>query len=244
MDRYADYDSRGQQVRANAAGAVVAGVVLLAAVLFGGGFARGADMTPALKAPPRAPTVSDPWSQFYIGAEVGYARSSFDFADIGKLDPKCVAFGGFAGRNWRAGAFVGGVEISGDWSGCSSHLAIDKEVTASAKVDMLGSVRARLGILPFGDNLLLYGTAGLGIGHSQGQLAIGDIAAIAPAVSFGWVGGAGAEFKLNSALSLRLQYLHYDLGKESYTFSSKLESVTAPAKLTNDSLMLGAVVHF
>lgn len=240
------FDLNGANVRGNSAGAILAiiGAVTVAAVLFCGGFARAADMSAAPRLVPKAPVVSDPWSQFYIGGEVGYAVSAFKFTDLGNIDPKGVAFGGFAGRNWRAGAFVGGVEISGDWAGHSASTVIDKELAASAKVDMLGSVRARLGVLPFGDSLLLYGTAGLGIAHSQGQLAMGDVAAIAPAVAFGWVAGGGAEFKLNQALSLRLQYLHYDLGRESYTFSSKLESVTSPAKLTTDSIMFGGAVHF
>lgn len=237
------YDTTAaEQIRANSVGALItiAFAVTVAAVLFAGGFARAADMTKA-PAPIRTPVVvTDSWSGFYLVGEVGYADAVLKFDQVGKLNPKAVSFGFGAGKNWRVGSFVGGIEIDGQWLQKSSSILVEG-LTASAKFDMLGMARARLGYL-IAEPLLVYGTAGFAVGHGHAGLALGKDSIEANAVSMGWVAGGGAEFRLSHNWSVRAQYLHVDLGKTSYAFSG--EPVALSAKSTIDSAMLGVVLGF
>lgn len=106
---------------------------------------------------------------------------------------------------------------------------------ARASVDWLGTVRGRLGY-SF-DRILVYGTGGLAFGQvkaSGGQIVSFDCQAdcgtandVAAAwagsgskTKFGWTAGAGVEFQLTSNLSMKAEYLHYDLGSVSYDLTS------------------------
>jgi outer membrane immunogenic protein len=86
------------------------------------------------------------------------------------------------GYNWRAGSILYGVEA-------------DMSVSDADHVDWLASARGRLGylILP---NLLLYGTAGLGLVNDRDT-------------DTGFAYGAGVEGKLSSTMSARLEYLAF-----------------------------------
>jgi outer membrane immunogenic protein len=85
----------------------------------------------------------------------------------------------------------------------------------SAKFDELATARARFGYLVLPD-LLAYGTTGLGWGHSTVDETFSGFAAEGHANNFGWVAGAGLEYKLWSNFIARAEYLHYDFGKTTY----------------------------
>jgi outer membrane immunogenic protein len=64
-------------------------------------------------------------------------------------------------------------------------------------------------------NLLAYGTAGAAWGHTEVRQTTAA-ALTANAISqFGWVAGAGLEYKVWGPLVARAEYLHYDFGKTS-----------------------------
>jgi opacity protein-like surface antigen len=99
-------------------------------------------------------------------------------------------------------------------------------LSRDVRVDELASVRARLGytVLP---NLLAYGTAGLGWGHTEvgmtatevrRNVAVDSVTVTSSASQFGWAAGAGLEYKLWGNFIARAEYLHYDLGKSTYNF--------------------------
>jgi outer membrane immunogenic protein len=224
---------------------------LLASVLAGAGVAGAADLAvkaPVYKAPP--PVILSDWSGFYIGVHGGYgwghtsidAPVALDFLDlfdatVGSLDasPKGGVFGGHAGYNWQYGAVVTGLEI--DFSGADINTSgvvgtfplLERCIEAcplgtisrSVKFDELASARARLGYLVL-PNLLAYGTAGLGWGHSEitGTISVPNdsVSASADANNFGWVAGGGLEYKLWEHVLVRGEYLHYDFAKTTYSF--------------------------
>jgi opacity protein-like surface antigen len=162
-----------------------------------------------------------------------------DNAQLGNLDahPKGGIFGGQAGYNWQFGSIVAGVE--GDYSaadlstsgpsGTYSFTFCDPfcnpaqgTLTRSVKFDELASGRIRLGytVLP---DLLAYGTGGAGWSHSTFggtasdiSLPGGTIAVADGATKFGWVAGAGLEYKLWDHVLVRAEYLHYDFGNITY----------------------------
>jgi outer membrane immunogenic protein len=214
-------------------------VGLLAAVVAGAGAAGAADL--AVKAPAykAAPVIVSDWAGFYLGIHGGYGfgdtkfDSPFDFANA---SPKGGVFGGHAGYNWQYGSVVTGLEV--DFSGADikdsgviKTFRGDCEercvgtLSRSVKFDELASARARLGyvVLP---NLLAYGTAGLGWGHSEATLTESDrggsTSISANANNFGWVAGGGLEYKLWGDFIARAEYLHYDFAKTAYSFPEVL----------------------
>ena len=209
-------------------------VGLLASVAVGGRSAVAADLS--VTPPPAAPAVLPDWVGFYVGIHGGggWGHTSFDPAFVSnsplllavappEASPKGGVFGGQVGYNWQWGPAVGGLEL--DFSGAdikeTSTFFIPIPIltrftfTREAKIDELASVRGRLGYLLF-PNLLLYGTAGVGWGHSQlNTTQLDNISGtLVSSTSFsneiGWVAGAGGEWKFWDHWLLRGEWLHYD----------------------------------
>jgi outer membrane immunogenic protein len=191
--------------------------------------------------PPSPPYVPD-WVGFYIGAHGGggWGHTSFDPSQsvfrslsgtlvpdmtVPNPSPKGGLVGGQVGYNWQWGQVVGGLEadfsaadIKDETTFQTPGTLFSSPATFSTdfKVDELASVRGRLGYLIY-PGLLAYGTAGAGWGHfrwsATGVDVLGNIASETTyANEFGWVAGAGLEWKLSPNWLLRGEWLHYDFG--------------------------------
>jgi outer membrane immunogenic protein len=159
------------------------------------------------------------WAGFYLGLHGGYGsgQTSFD-VPFGANDgsPKGGVFGGQAGHNWQYCNVVAGLEI--DFSGADIKQTV---LGVEERTNELASSRGRLGYL-LAPNILLYGTAGIGWGHSR--LSVDGLSA--NATQLGWVAGAGLEYMWpigrtccsTQAWILRAEYLHYDLADTSFGF--------------------------
>jgi len=195
------------------------GIGLLALISAGAGSAGAADL--ATKAPPReAPFYVSDWAGFYLGIHGGYGWGDTSFdpfvgAEITQTNahPKGGVFGGHAGYNWQYQSVVGGLEVDFSGADLKESSLVTPLITRDVKINELASARGRLGYALF-PNVLAYGTAGVGWGHSEvtstARPESGD------ANNFGWVAGAGLEYKLIEHLLLRAEYLHYDFAKASY----------------------------
>jgi opacity protein-like surface antigen len=194
-----------------------------------------------------APVYQSNWTGFYLGIHGGYGWGDSPFSQpffgpedtfttIGGIDSRGSVFGAHAGHNWQYGRIVTGLEIDFSATGIegstSATLSVSREgftetetTTLKDRVKYLGSVRARLGILP-ADSVLLYGTAGLAWQRlerteSDEDIQInGDIVRTfrftetIPIDRFGWVAGAGTEARLFGGNWLgRIEYLHYDFDR-------------------------------
>lgn len=244
---------------------------LLLAFLFGTAAAipvYAADMP--VKAPP-APYVApaSDWTGFYLFGFGGYSSGKISPDDFNVADivdgfhnpkPKGAVFGFGGGYNWQYNRFVGGLEADYGFSNekDSQSICLIETCTGTesvslglaSKIDALGSARIRLGFL-LGDSFLLYGTGGLGFARSQATVSLTEtfgaesrtISATAKANNFGWVAGAGAEFKLfETGLRLRAEYLHYDFGSTTYAFQTPfIVGVNVNAKTTDD-VVRGALI--
>ncbi len=193
-----------------------------------------------VKARPAPPVVAANWTGFYLGAHGGYGWGHNPFSlpfegpgdlttPIGGIDTRGWVFGGHAGYLWQYGRVVTGIEvdfsaadIKGSTSATLSNADESQTLTLQERVKYLGSVRARLGVLPT-DSVLLYGTAGLGWqrlertdrreGINSDGIAFSDTFTD-PIDRFGWVAGAGAEVRLFGGNWLvRIEYLHYDFDR-------------------------------
>jgi opacity protein-like surface antigen len=167
-----------------------------------------------------------PASNFGIHGGGGWDHASFDVPGLTSItatamldstfpdaSPKGGIFGGHAGYNWQYGPIVGGVEV--DFSGAdikdSSIFFVGGDAfNREIKVEELASARGRLGYALL-HNLLAFGTAGIGWGHTR--LTVTDPSVPGATGStfvneFGWVAGAGLEYRLFEHLLLRAEYLH------------------------------------
>jgi outer membrane immunogenic protein len=195
------------------------GIGLLASIAAGAGSAAAADL--AVKAPPPglAPAYLSDWAGFYIGINGGggWASTTFDFNPVLNATTSGGLIGGHAGYNWQYGSVVAGLEV--DFDGAD----IKKTVLGlEEKTNELASARARVGYVFF-PSLLAYGTAGAGWGHTT----LTDVTGASIAANqFGWVAGAGLEYKLVDHVLLRAEYLHYDFGKTTFSdFDTVKETV-------------------
>ncbi|HLK81530.1 MAG TPA: outer membrane protein [Xanthobacteraceae bacterium] len=182
------------------------GIGLLAAIVAGAGSAMAADLP--VKAPPAPvmPAYVSDWAGFYIGINGGggWGHTTFDFTPALNTTASGGVIGGHAGYNWQYGSVVAGLEA--DFDGADINKTI---LGVEQKTDELASARARLGYL-FVPNLLAYGTAGAGWGHTE----ISTPGFLSDEVNqFGWVAGAGLEYKLVDHVLLRAEYLHYGFAK-------------------------------
>jgi outer membrane immunogenic protein len=153
-----------------------------------------------------APVYLSDWAGFYIGINGGggWGHTTFDILPVLNATTSGGVFGGHAGYNWQYGSVVGGVEV--DFDGANIKKTV---LGVEEKTNELASARARLGYVFF-PSLLAYGTAGAGWGHSSLTFPDGVSFNVD---QFGWVAGAGLEYKLVDHVLLRAEYLHYDFGK-------------------------------
>ena len=194
------------------------GIGLLALITAGTGSAGAADLGKPVYKAPVAPVYLSDWAGFYIGVNGGYGwgETSFVFSPADNAKPRGGLVGGHAGYNWQYGSVVGGLEADFDGADINKTDAFGLQ----QKTNELASVRARLGYVFF-PSLLAYGTGGAGWGHTTLTDTSGTLTGTVPGNSaavnqFGWVAGAGLEYKLVDHILLRGEYLHYDFGKTTF----------------------------
>jgi outer membrane immunogenic protein len=170
--------------------------------------------------------------------------------------PKGVLGGGQAGYNWQvAPNWLIGVE--GDISGSGikgSGLFVfpggggvaPANQTASQSLDWLATVRGRAGFVV--DRLLIYGTGGAAFGEVRNNFNISaptiaaSIIGNASSTRAGWVAGAGAEYAFWSNWSVKLEWLHYDLGSTSVFAPQFTAGVVQPFGLNGRVVTKGDIV--
>jgi outer membrane immunogenic protein len=189
------------------------------------------------------------WTGFYLGAHAGYGSGDWNVdlshssGAIHYSDPFANPFqslkssdgllGGLQlGYNKQLGGVVVGFETDVTWTGLEG----DGRFTTmppnfatwdiNSKLDMMGTVRGRLGVTS--GSFLLYGTAGFAWGKVDTTQATNWFAALgAPSddvggrtsgtnYHVGWTAGAGAEWMFARNWTLKAEYLYVDLGQVDY----------------------------
>jgi outer membrane immunogenic protein len=192
--------------------------------------ARAADL--GGYAPPPPPTYIDSrpalmWTGLYVGLNAGYSSSrDFTGEDSGlpyngvaleHLHSRTSGFTGGAqiGYNYQMGHFVVGIEADFNYVDLSrAKTSLSGAVTEDISGNFIGTVRPRVGVT-FGP-ALFYATGGLAYGSVDTTITgntANTLSASNSDLRVGWAAGAGAEYALNRSLSLRLEYLHTDLGR-------------------------------
>lgn len=143
------------------------------------------------------------------------------------------AGGGQIGFNLQSGSLIYGMEAdlaylgakkSDSFTSTATVLGTTLTTSATHQVDYLGTVRGRLGVAA-SDRLMVYATGGLAYGRVKNAASV--IANAAPDTLYwtgansstrtGFAAGAGAEYALGDRVSIRGEYLYYDLGSTTVT---------------------------
>ena len=141
--------------------------------------------------------------------------------------------GGQAGYNWQTGSFVLGVETDFDGTDLSRSRSFVGATfvdpfgrsdfltqNSSRKLDWLGTTRARVGYAVTSDNrLMIYGTGGIAYGGGSRHFDVFDNVdgwdwngGGGSNTRVGWTLGAGVEYAFTDHITLKGEYLYYDLG--------------------------------
>ena len=241
---------------------ILLGVALLAATSTA---ALAADLpsrrAPPVYIPPPVPVFT--WTGAYIGGNAGYAfdaKSSFNttvganrsflqsssngFTGGGQIGynmqlgnaPFLGGFGGFGG-----GGLVLGVEADASYTDLNKSTAFGG-APYYANTQFVGTARGRVGYA-FG-NMLVFGTGGFAYGGVKDSVGV----ATADKIATGYAYGGGIEYAIptssfvnvfhSSAVTLKAEYLHYDLG------SQALNSGRINSSVKNDGNIVRAGINY
>ncbi|MBN9062917.1 MAG: outer membrane beta-barrel protein [Rhizobiales bacterium] len=177
-------------------------------------------------------------------------------------------WGAQAGYNLQVGQFVLGVETDIAYTrlgGRSQYVAtipffgINPTTTAEQKLTFLGTARGRAGVAFY--RFMIFGTAGFSYGgvETTGSIIpvpIGRPTGVYPTyinhrsqTRFGWALGGGVEYRLFANVSLKADYLHYDLGRQSIVLPEVTgvaagEFATMSARAKGDVVRVGVNYQF
>jgi outer membrane immunogenic protein len=152
-------------------------------------------------------------SGFIGGAEIGY---NYQF------------------NNWVAGIEadiqgIAGQAVNGSLTTASGSMT--STLTGSMDTRWLGTLRGRLGFVPI-PTVLVYGSGGLAYSEvtattslSQSDSSTGSSGSGTGGAGFaelvtGWTAGAGVAWMFAQSWSVKVEYLHYDLGTASFTWAA------------------------
>jgi outer membrane immunogenic protein len=198
---------------------LLSGVALSA--LFAIGFAQAADLAPApvYPAPVYKAVPVFSWTGFYVGGQGGFAWGQSEQYDpfgatTGRYDISGGFGGGTVGYNWQVNSWVFGLEgdISGSGikGGASSSPSWGCVVPGGCvtEVKWFGTARGRVGYAA--GPWLFYGTGGAAFGSVHTFIA--TTAFDGTVDRTGWTAGAGIEYGFAPHWSVKVEYLHVDLG--------------------------------
>jgi outer membrane immunogenic protein len=187
-----------------------------------------------------------PWTGPYFGLNAGYAwhdiTGLYDSAgiptDLSGIDPNGAIVGAQLGYNWRLNWFLLGIELDADAGTNSGSVTAGNGAVITGDLSYLASVRGRLGVL-LGD-VLLYGTGGFGAARynftdsngAGGELRLHDT---------GGVYGGGLEWMVAYGVSLRTEYLRYQLSDNNSLFGLPGADAGDFAKFGNIDLVRAGV---
>jgi len=245
---------------------LVAGAALLAL----GAVARAADVEVKAPASGvvSAPTWAGWYAGLNAGAVSGEERVAWSAAaaalngfnnlgasDINTSSPGHVRTAGFTGGgqfgyNFQFQSLVAGAEADLQYTGINGSRSLLSTIfqdpyTQAVQSNWLSTVRGRLGVT--NQSWLLYATAGLAVGQMNftdnflGLHGVGPINSSVSSARAGWAAGAGAEVIVARSWSIKLEYLHVDLGSQTDVAQSLVNSaaITHNYSLTGDIARIG-----
>jgi len=164
------------------------------------GPASAADLAVKARPAPAPAYIASPWDGLYVGGNLGYGETSFEFPGISFHGNGVV--GGFqVGYNKQYGTFVLGLETDFDLTSIKTT-----NFGVTDKLPWFGTTRGRVGFL-LNPSWLLYATGGV----AYGRLEESGFGASVKVSGVGWAAGAGVQYALTPQWSIGAEYLHVEL---------------------------------
>ncbi len=163
------------------------------------------------------------WSGFYAGVlgggGAGTAISTNTISgNSSGIGVSGGLLGGNVGYNHQVDNYILGAEGELLWSSVTgSALCSNPVFTCSGTVNWLTSAKVRAGVAY--DAMLLYGNLGVAAGgfSSSTTPAVNGTTGNFSGIGLGWTAGAGLEFGISEAVTLRAEYAYYSLGANAPT---------------------------
>lgn len=204
-----------------------------------------------------APPPMTNWAGWYAGLNVSATSHHASTQDVngwgmggnGPASPPYVTpffesratsagLGGQVGYNWQFGRFLTGLEADAGYVGAKATFGPSNTflsqgcgttcmTSATNELTWLATFRGRAGFL-VGDNVLVYGTAGLALGSIDNHWGYGDTSLVglgsfsdsqfrSSGVRTGFIYGGGVEFAAMKNWTLRAELMYADFGTSSNT---------------------------
>lgn len=229
-------------------------VAVLSAPAIGADIARMAPPLPPIQQSPPPVWV---WTGFYGGANVGYGWENAGSPTFSGSSPLIPVLQGMAtdGLRYEGQGALGGIQIGYNhlvWPRVVVGVETDIQLAGirrsgqatnvlgtgmagdfSRSTDWLGTLRLRAGFLAT-ERLLVYATGGLAYGGARFAAnatdALGQTISVSRSETrFGYTLGAGTEVLLTRTISVKAEYLFYDLGKVRATAADVIPGTPATA---------------
>jgi outer membrane immunogenic protein len=157
------------------------------------------------------------------GVTIPSGGGGCDCAGDGHYSARGALVGGTVGYSWQPSAWVFGLEGDFSWANINGSSPVCGPNTGQPHpcgtgLDALGTVRGRVGYAmgPSG-SVLPYVTGGLAVGDVRGWDSL--VGAEGSGFRAGWTLGAGIETRVAPQWTVKLEYLHVDLGTNSNQFA-------------------------
>ncbi|MCV9935926.1 porin family protein [Boseaceae bacterium BT-24-1] len=194
------------------------------------------------------------------GSPASIANATIGFA-IGSIpsrinqNNKGLIGGGQIGYNYQIGSVVLGAEADLSYSDVSSKAIVETPEDdlrfagvhrASSSLDWLGTARLRLGFAV--DRFLIFATGGVAFGNVNHSASVSyrgvgrSLAGSTSSFETGWTVGGGVEYAFTNNVSVKAEYLYYDLGRKNY-FLRAVSGFTPDQVLSAKGEMSGNVVR-
>ncbi len=201
-----------------------------------------------------------PWLTTYFPSNLGSS-------------PSGGLIGGQAGYNYQWGAWVFGVETDLDWTDLNKKFNFVSGpilpgagviipgdtlfVNAKASLDWLGTTRGRIGFVATPDNrLMFYGTGGVAYGGGSASFSVFDRTrglfwgGNPSSDRVGWTIGGGVEYAITNNITIKGEYLYYNLGNSrtvavgNLAAATLLPGVFATARYTYEGSIIRGGVNY
>ncbi|MBO0756922.1 MAG: autotransporter domain-containing protein [Bradyrhizobiaceae bacterium] len=191
------------------------------------------DPTRSRWVPVKAVPATYNWSGFYVGGHVGadWGFTNWNFVSAGTTDPGFAGFlgGGQIGYNYQIGKWVFGIEEAAGWTNAHGARPCPNGFFYNCEIDenWLSTTTARIGYA-YWDRLLTYVKGGAAIAQDQARFVCDTnsqptIPAVAlvgcpsesdTKIKVGGTVGVGSEFGLTNNVSVRGEFMYFDLGTD------------------------------
>ncbi len=201
--------------------------ILLAATFLAGALAsaNAADLGTRKPSPVLPIMATYNWTGFYVGIQGGYGFGDNTHTNgvvtSGKINNNGGMIGGTIGYNHQINSMVLGLEADIAYASFKdSTLTNCAAPGCKTEVRWFGTGRARLGYAI--DRFMPYITGGVAFGDVRASAG----AFVGTSTRTGWTIGGGVEAAVLQNVTLKAEYLYYDLGRFTYSSAANLSTTT------------------